>query len=86
MGDDSSSITEPVDVIVSAGPYTFDDDLAYQPLEKLIETCIEQKPDVVVLVIEEEEEEGGVLLSTTKNPGTHCHFYLDGTLCLRKSS
>lgn len=61
MDDDSSSMTEPIDVIVSAGPYTFDDDLAYQPLERLIETCIEQKPDVVVLVIE------GSLLSSTKN-------------------
>ncbi|KAJ8653902.1 hypothetical protein O0I10_010469 [Lichtheimia ornata] len=50
MDDDSSSMTEPIDVIVSAGPYTFDDDLAYQPLERLIETCIEQKPDVVVLM------------------------------------
>ncbi|KAI7878819.1 DNA polymerase alpha, subunit B, partial [Lichtheimia hyalospora FSU 10163] len=50
MDDDSSSITEPIDVIVSAGPFTFDDDLSYQPLERLIDTCIEQKPDIVVLM------------------------------------
>lgn len=78
MDDNSSSLTEPMDVIVSAGPFTFDDDLSYQPLERLIDTCIEQKPDVVILVIR--------IIVIVNKESVLIANHLDGTLCIRRSS
>lgn len=36
--------------VVSAGPYTLDDDLLYHPLSALAEVVIEEKPDVLIMV------------------------------------
>ncbi|KAG0165798.1 DNA-directed DNA polymerase alpha subunit pol12 [Apophysomyces sp. BC1015] len=39
-----------IDMVLAAGPYTLDDDLAYQPLDELIKMCAKQKPDIVLLM------------------------------------
>lgn len=36
-------------MVVSAGPFTLDDDLSFRPLEELLKQCQEQKPDVILL-------------------------------------
>ncbi|KAG2223782.1 hypothetical protein INT45_001916, partial [Circinella minor] len=39
-----------IEIILASGPYTLDSDLAYQPLEELLKTCIKQRPDVLILL------------------------------------
>ncbi|GAA5811310.1 hypothetical protein MFLAVUS_004743 [Mucor flavus] len=39
-----------IDMIVSAGPYTFDSDLLFSPLQELLTKCSEEKPDVLILM------------------------------------
>ncbi|KAI9031701.1 DNA polymerase alpha/epsilon subunit B-domain-containing protein [Phycomyces nitens] len=48
MDDDEDN--QPIDIMVTSGPYTLDDDLSYKTLEAFIQTCIAQKPDVVILM------------------------------------
>lgn len=37
-------------MIVASGPYTLNDDLAFKPLEELLDMCSKQKPDVILLM------------------------------------
>ncbi|KAI9498209.1 DNA polymerase alpha subunit B N-terminal-domain-containing protein [Zychaea mexicana] len=53
--DDLTEISQltqgkPIEIIVSAGPYTLDSDLSYQPLDELLRSCTKQRPDVVILL------------------------------------
>ncbi|KAI8142596.1 DNA polymerase alpha/epsilon subunit B-domain-containing protein [Fennellomyces sp. T-0311] len=41
---------KPIEIIVSAGPYTLDSDLSYQPLRELLKACTQQKPDILLLL------------------------------------
>ncbi|XP_004521246.1 DNA polymerase alpha subunit B isoform X1 [Ceratitis capitata] len=43
------SLTDPLSFVIAAGPYTNDDDLAYEPLQDLIVYLKDHKPDVLVL-------------------------------------
>ncbi|KAI8378975.1 DNA polymerase alpha/epsilon subunit B-domain-containing protein [Blakeslea trispora] len=40
----------PLEMITAAGPFTFNDDLSFQPLEDLLQMCATQKPDIVLLM------------------------------------
>jgi len=40
----------PMSVIVSAGPYTVDSDLDYEPLDEFLGLVKEEKPDVLIMV------------------------------------
>lgn len=37
-------------MMVLAGPYTFDSDLLFSPLQELLKKCSEEKPDVLILM------------------------------------
>ncbi|KAI7870011.1 DNA polymerase alpha/epsilon subunit B-domain-containing protein, partial [Spinellus fusiger] len=41
---------EPIDIFIAAGPYTLDEDLSYQPLNEFIQSCTENKPDVLIMM------------------------------------
>lgn len=49
-GADNASEPQPLNIIASAGPYTADGDLAYEPLHALIETAITSSADALVLL------------------------------------
>jgi DNA polymerase alpha subunit B len=40
----------PVSVHIAAGPFTFDTDLSFEPLQALLEVVEQERPDVLVLV------------------------------------
>jgi len=40
----------PMSVIVSAGPYTVESDLEYEPLDEFLGLVKEEKPDVLIMV------------------------------------
>ncbi|CAO3638267.1 unnamed protein product [Cunninghamella echinulata] len=42
--------TQITDIIFSAGPYTLDNDLSFQPLEELITLCQNEKPNALILL------------------------------------
>ena len=41
---------QPFSMTIASGPYTLDDDMTYAPLQALIDTAIEERPDVLILV------------------------------------
>ena len=45
-----STGTSGLSVIVAAGPYTVSDDLSYEPLQELLQTCHDSQPDVLILI------------------------------------
>ena len=47
---DVPQITDPLNMVVATGPYTFNDDLCYEPLHELMSYCKQHKPDVLILV------------------------------------
>ncbi|KAK8866041.1 hypothetical protein IAR55_001192 [Kwoniella newhampshirensis] len=40
---------QPISIMTAAGPFTLDDDLAYAPLEALLQTVRDERPDVLLL-------------------------------------
>lgn len=42
--------TEPVQIVVAAGPYTLSDTLSYQPWQDLSDYIIKMKPHVLILI------------------------------------
>lgn len=44
-----SRLTEPLSFVIASGPYTSDDNLSFEYLDKLIENCQNNKPDVLIL-------------------------------------
>lgn len=57
---------EPVSLTVAAGPYTLDDDLDYAPLQALIDTVVDERPDVLVLVSAVSRSSGSVNSSSDR--------------------
>lgn len=39
-----------IDMIVSAGPYTLDNDLLFSPLQELLNQCKKERPDTLILM------------------------------------
>ncbi|KAL7010461.1 hypothetical protein ACKWTF_016953 [Chironomus riparius] len=44
-----SRLTEPLSFVIGSGPFTSDDNLTFEYLDKLIENCQNNKPDVLIL-------------------------------------
>lgn len=43
-------LSEPLQIVVAAGPFTVSDNLLYEPLDDLIKYVLEHKPHVLVLI------------------------------------
>lgn len=43
------NLSEPLSFVIASAPFTIDDNLLFEPLEKLIENCQNNKPNVVIL-------------------------------------
>lgn len=44
-----SSLSEPLSFVIASAPFTGNDNLLFEPLEKLIENCQNNKPNVLIL-------------------------------------
>lgn len=42
-------LTEPIHMMIASGPFTAEDSLSFEYLEKLMKNCLNNKPDVLVL-------------------------------------
>lgn len=42
-------LTEPINFVIASGPFTSDNNLSFEYLDKLIENCQNNKPDVLIL-------------------------------------
>ena len=45
-----TSLSDPIQIVVAAGPFTQSDTLTYQPLEDLVEYIQEHNPHLVILI------------------------------------
>jgi len=45
-----TSVSDPIQIVVAAGPFTQSDTLTYQPLEDLVEYIQEHNPHLVILI------------------------------------
>lgn len=45
-----TSVPDPIQIVVAAGPFTQSDTLTYQPLEDLVEYIQEHNPHLVILI------------------------------------
>jgi DNA polymerase alpha subunit B len=46
----NNSDGQPMQLLVASGPFTLDDNFAYEPLDSLAETVATSSPDLLILV------------------------------------